>query len=60
MQYSSPTEGSDDRAIIGGVVAVVILTVVGVTLAVLIVVLLVKRTRGKGNKQFNSIYTEGK
>ena len=60
MQYSSsPTEGSDDGAVIGGVVAVVALTVIPITLVVVIIVLLVRRAYGKGNGQINSICTEG-
>ena len=61
MQYSpSPTEGSDDVAvIISGLVAVVALTV-AIALVVVIVILLVKRKQGKVNGQINPFCTEGR
>ena len=65
MQYSpspmegSPTEGSDDVAVISGLVAMVALTV-AIALVVVIVILLVKRKQGKVNGQINSFYTEGR
>ena len=65
MQYSPsptegpPTEGSDDVALISGLVAVVALTV-AIALIVVIVILLVESKQGKVNGQINPFCTEGR